>query len=297
MGSAAASANLLGLNSQKSLHALAIAASFAGAPMANAGTLTKPLHAGKSARSGLEAALLAENGIEGNERILDIESGFGAFFPDYSPSTLLEDVLNSEEVILHNQDIAIKSYPCHLGMHWAIDASLQVRKHIMDVHGEIDVNFVRSIEILAPKSKYINRPIPSTEHDARHSFQFTTCSALLDGRVSRETFTFSDIETEREDLYTVLHKTTIINPSDNNPCFDTMYVEVVVTLQNGDTFSARCKEPYGHWRRPLSDEDLKTKFTINSSQIRESHQNRIMKLVSKMSPSQTSNALSNLLCP
>jgi aconitate decarboxylase len=62
---------------------MAIAASFAGAPMANAGTMTKPLHSGKSARFGLEAALLADKGLEGNGQILDMVSGFGAFYEDY----------------------------------------------------------------------------------------------------------------------------------------------------------------------------------------------------------------------
>lgn len=52
MGSAAACANLLGLSPAKSRNALGIAASFAGAPMANAGTEAKPLHAGKAARYG-----------------------------------------------------------------------------------------------------------------------------------------------------------------------------------------------------------------------------------------------------
>ncbi|XP_056019613.1 cis-aconitate decarboxylase-like isoform X2 [Ostrea edulis] len=295
MGSAAASAKLLGLSPKKCLHTLAIAASFAGAPMANAGTLTKPLHAGKSARSGLEAALLADKGIEGNENILDMESGFGAFYPDYDPQTLLDEVRVSENLILHNQDIAIKSYPCHLGMHWAIDASLQVRKQVSEIYGELDVNFVRSVEIFAPKSKYINRPIPNTEHEARHSFQFTAGSALIEGMVSPDTFKFHDIVQERKDLYTLLRKTSIINPDNNKPCFDTMYVDVIVTLKNGEKFSAQCKEPYGHWRRPMKDQDLKNKFLANSSLLPVFNQAKIIKLVSKMSATHTSSELSNLL--
>jgi hypothetical protein len=34
---------------------------------------------------------------------------------------------NTENVLLHDQDIAIKRYPCHLGMHWGIDAALRTR--------------------------------------------------------------------------------------------------------------------------------------------------------------------------
>lgn len=295
MGSAAASANLLGLEPKKCLHALSIAASFAGAPMANAGTLAKPLHAGKSARCGLEAAFLADQGIEGNERILDMESGFGAFFTDYDPSTFFQELQTSENLILHHQDIAIKSYPCHLGMHWAIEASLHVRKQIVDLYGKMDASFVKSIEIFAPKSKYINRPVPSCEHEARHSFQFTANSALIDGKVSPETFVFGNIEKERKDLFTLLQKTTIVHRDDNKPCFDTMYVEVTVTLQNGEKFSARCVEPNGHWRKPLTDESLKKKFLTNSRLLPEHQQTKIIKLVSKMSSCDSTDGLLELL--
>jgi aconitate decarboxylase len=68
--------------------------------------------------SGLEAALLADKGLEGNSQILDMVSGFGAFYEDYDPEIILNVMKNTENVLLHDQDIAIKRYPCHLGMHW-----------------------------------------------------------------------------------------------------------------------------------------------------------------------------------
>ncbi len=41
--------------------------------------------AGNAARFGLEAALLARDGVHGNPRILELDSGFPAFFPDWAP--------------------------------------------------------------------------------------------------------------------------------------------------------------------------------------------------------------------
>jgi aconitate decarboxylase len=51
------------------------------------------LHSGKSARFGLEAALLADKGLEGNSQILDMVSGFGAFYEDYDPEIILNVIL------------------------------------------------------------------------------------------------------------------------------------------------------------------------------------------------------------
>ena len=288
MGSSAAVARLLGLGPQKCRHAMAIAASFAGAPMANAGTTTKPLHAGKAARFGLEAALLADIGMEGNPDILDMPSGFPAYFNDFRPEILLENICDQNQVILHNQDVAIKRFPCHLGMHWGIDAAFVAHRRLLDDFGKIPSRHIRQIDIVAPKSKYIDRPIPETEHDARHSFQFTACSALIDGVVTPSSF--EETSRCRENLTDLLSKTVIHTPDDNIPSFDNMYVEIFVTLTNDHVIHSRCDTPYCHWRKPLSDDDVIGKFVQNVDKVSENPVH-IVNVVKKMS---NSSAVSEL---
>lgn len=293
MGSAAASSKLLGLNPWKCRHALAIAASFAGAPMANAGTMTKPLHAAKSARFGLEAALLAEKGIEGNNQILDMVSGFGAYYEDYDPNKLIDLMTETENVFLHEQDIAIKRYPCHLGMHWGIDAALGVREDIRKELGTFALQDIKAVIITAPQSKYINRPIPQSEHEGRHSFQFTVCSALLDGHISPETFHKQN--RERNSLIKLLNKTVVETPEDNHPSFAEMYVKVSILTSYGKVFEKVCLTPYGHWRFPLSDRDVQEKFLQNTKVLHSDKQREIMKLVQKMDDKTLAKELSQLL--
>ena len=293
MGSAAASAKLLGLGSWKCRHAMAIAASFAGAPMANAGTMTKPLHSGKSARFGLEAALLADKGLEGNSQILDMVSGFGAFYEDYDPEIILNVMKNTDNVLLHDQDIAIKRYPCHLGMHWGIDAALRTKDEIRNTKGSISVNDINGVIITAPKSKYINRPVPNSEHDGRHSFQFTVCSALLDGEITPESFHYS--QRRRQNLTNLLHKTTIETPDNNKPSFADMYVKVLVQLKDGDFVESTCTTPYGHWRHPLTDKDVQKKFLMNTRSLRGNAPTQIIKLIRRMHKGTLANELSELL--
>lgn len=293
MGSAAASARLLGLGTWKCRHAMAIAASFAGAPMANAGTMTKPLHSGKSARFGLEAALLAEKGIEGNSQILDIDSGFGAFYEDYDPERLINILDTADNVLLHDQDIAIKQYPCHLGMHWGIDAALSARDQIKNKMGNFSFNDIQDIKIIAPKSKYINRQIPKSEHEGRHSFQFTVCSALLDGTITPETF--RQQYRERQSVINLLEKTAIETPEDNTPSFADMYVKVIVQLKDGALVESSCSTPYGHWRYPLTDTDVQKKFLKNTKILKSKTRCDIMNLVSSMDKNTSANELSQIL--
>ena len=268
MGSAAASANLLGLSPAQCTHALAIAASSAGSPLANAATQTKPLHMGNAAGRGLEAARLAWMGLEGNPDVLDMESGFGVFFNEYTPSAMAD--VGGFEWALESQNVAVKSFPAHLGMHWVAEAALAAKAELESGCGggsdDADrLARVRSVTLRVPASKYIDCPYPSSEHQARHSFQFNACSALLDGGVTVESF--SDAQRNRPALRELLSKVRVESPEDNHPSFDRMYCDVVIETHLGKRYAGRCDTFYGHWRRPLSQEDLERKFRRNASSV------------------------------
>ena len=81
-GSATASARMLGLSPVQISNALGIAASSAGGLFAfiNGGADIKRLHAGHAAREGLQAALQAQNGIEGPPHVLEARDGFTQAF-------------------------------------------------------------------------------------------------------------------------------------------------------------------------------------------------------------------------
>ncbi|XP_028992888.1 cis-aconitate decarboxylase isoform X2 [Betta splendens] len=265
MGSAAASAKLLNLSPAQCGHALAIAASSAGAPLANTATQTKPLHIGNAARRGLEAAQLAELGLEGNPAVLDLDCGFGVYYKDYSPSPMADAASSGFRWILEDQDVAIKRIPAHLGMHWVVDAALEARAKLESTCGGLDLGQIRRVTLRVPPSKYINCPLPASEHQARHSFQFNGCSALLDNKVT--VASFSEAQIQRPALQELLSKVKVETPEDNHPSFNQMYCEVEIETQQGQSSAARCDTFYGHWRKPLSHRDLVDKFRANASSV------------------------------
>ncbi|XP_055015441.1 immunoresponsive gene 1, like [Boleophthalmus pectinirostris] len=273
MGSAAACARLLSLDDSQSSHALAIAASLSGAPMANAATQSKPLHIGNAARLGLEAALLASRGLEASALVLDDTpgvAGFSAFYEDYAPQALEMPTENSQ-FLLEVQDMGFKRFPAHLGMHWIADAAASISKLLVGAGlGTVLPGQVKEILIRVPKSKYINRPFPESEHEARHSFQFNACSALLDGEVTVQSFTPAAIK--RSELHALLNCVRVEHPHDNVANFNLMYGEVQVTLRGGDVMTGRCDTFYGHWRNPLTNESLRKKFRSNATTVLPSEQ-------------------------
>lgn len=265
MGSAAASAKLLSLSPAQCSHALAIAASSAGAPLANAATQTKPLHVGNATRRGLEAACLAQVGVEGSPAILDLDRGFGVYYKDYRPSPMADFTSGDFKWTLEGQDVAFKRIPAHLGMHWVVDAVMDARAQLENRVGNFDLDQIRRVTLRVPPSKYIDCPFPSTEHQARHSFQFNACSALLDNKVTVSSY--CDAERNRPALQKLLTKVKVETPEDNQPSFEKMYSEVEVETEQGLRFLARCNTFYGHWRKPLSQEDLVEKFRGHASSV------------------------------
>uniref|UniRef100_A0A8P0N7S9 Cis-aconitate decarboxylase n=2 Tax=Canis lupus familiaris TaxID=9615 RepID=A0A8P0N7S9_CANLF len=263
LGSAAAASKFLGLSMPECQEALAIAVSHAGAPMANAATQTKPLHMGNAAKHGMEAAFLAMLGLQGNKQVLDMHTGFGAFYANYSPKVLPN--LESHTWLLGQQDVAFKRFPAHLATHWVADAAASVRKHLVTDRAPLPTDHIEKIVLRIPDVQYVNRPFPDSEHEARHSFQYVACATLLDGHVTVPSFHKSQIS--RPQVRELLSKVKLEHPGDNLPSFNTLYCEVSVTLSDGATFTECSDTFYGHWRKPLSQEDLREKFRANASSM------------------------------
>jgi 2-methylcitrate dehydratase PrpD len=79
-GAAAAAAVILGLDAERTMHALANAGTLAaGLQQAfRSDAMSKPLHSGHAAECGLTMALAAEAGVTGAPDLLEGKAGFGA---------------------------------------------------------------------------------------------------------------------------------------------------------------------------------------------------------------------------
>lgn len=112
-GAAVAVAKLMGLDQEKTAWALGIAGSHSAGltEFARDGAMTKRLHLGRAAQSGLESALLAGKGFTGPTTVFEGRHGYlNAVSPSPQPAKLT-DGLGDEWI---SSDLAIKAYPCHL---------------------------------------------------------------------------------------------------------------------------------------------------------------------------------------
>src|SRR4051812_22548643 len=112
-GAAMAIGKLHGLNDQQLSHALGIAASSSSGLFAfvNGGADIKRLHAGHASREGLQAALLAEQGVEGPPNVIEAHDGFMQAFA-FGRAERARAIELPPAVPFGMIDCYIKPYPC-----------------------------------------------------------------------------------------------------------------------------------------------------------------------------------------
>ena len=251
MGAAATGAALLQLDERKLSWALGIAGSRAGALLPNIGSMTKSTHCGHAARCGLEAALLAQSGFTASENIFEAPRGLIAtFYPDGFDQDRLLDFGRPFRVV--DPGLAIKNYPSQFATHWAISAALGVRGDVTDISG------IDHVRITAPVMQYIDRPRPANGHEGKFSFQYTAAVALLDGKVTIDSFT--DGRRFSADMEALLPKIELCQDATIPGEWLRMTLTIEVSAA-GRTYAHVTSGPPGAWgQAPLADSDHELKL-------------------------------------
>src|SRR5271165_3885372 len=122
-GAAMAAGKLRALARGQLANALGIAASSAAGlfTFVNGGADIKRLHAGHAAREGLQAALLAEQGIEGPPHVIEARDGFMQAFA-FGPAGRARAIELPPAVPFGITDCYIKPYPCCRHIQPAVEA-------------------------------------------------------------------------------------------------------------------------------------------------------------------------------
>ncbi len=185
---AAACASLLKLNPEQTAWALGLAGTQgAGTWAFNAdGTMSKRLHAGKAAHSGVLAAELAAMGFTGPQQIFEFEDG-GVLkaHSDGSDVTLLTRDLGR---VWHTDTNSIKPYSCCGSTHAYIDAALAVRRKVgapWDMQRRVKVGLSKVVDVQCGFAY-----APGTALNAQMSLRYIVAAALADGKVLPPQFTY-----------------------------------------------------------------------------------------------------------
>lgn len=185
-GAAAAAGRLLGLDAERMIHALGLAATRASGLKSQFGTMGKPYNAGIAASNGVEAALLAARGFVSRPDGIECAQGFGETHAGEAND--LEAVLSGLGKTFRFGEVQHKFHACCHGTHPTLEALKAA------AGGRIfGAPEVASVELtVAPKwLRVCDIQSPATGLEAKFSYRMTTAMALA-GRDTGALSTFDD---------------------------------------------------------------------------------------------------------
>jgi 2-methylcitrate dehydratase PrpD len=250
IGAAAACARLLGLDAERTMHALGIAVSMSSSVRQNFGTMTMPLHVGLTARDAIHAALLAEAGLTADPAALDGKYGLFRTFAEQSPS--LPALGGPWE--LCRSGIIFKPYPSGAPTLAAVDAALTLRERI-----DARIERITRVTCLVHRwnAMTLRAEAPRDPLQAKVNLRFCVAAALVHGRLTWREFSAQALA---DPVLQAMMQRIDIAISDDLPDNDEFPAEVRVALSDGAVLTHRNDTPPGGSSRPLDEAALVAKF-------------------------------------
>src|SRR6266851_2922376 len=254
-GGTAACARLKGFDVEKTVRALAIAASHAAGLRENFGTMMKPFQAGHATESGVVAADFAALGWTGAEQILEAQRGFfHAYGGGYDPSAIIDRL--GKPWTFQNPGVSIKPFPSgsltHPGMTELLRLVRSNSIRASDVE-RVEVGTSRNM----PNTLIHHRPTNGLQ--AKFSMEFCMAILLLDGKADLTKFT--DAVVNRPDVQEMIGRVRFYaDPEAEKAGYDKMTTIIKITLKDGRTIAGRADFGKGSPLNPMSYDEVAEKF-------------------------------------
>jgi len=254
-GAAAASARALKLTADQAKHAIANSATFAAALQQafRSDAMSKALHAGRAAETGLLCALMAERGVTGADNMLEGERGFGnAMSKDVDWQTTFADLGQDFTITRMTQ----KNHCCCGHTFAAIDGVIDICQTHKLSGAEIEKiavgTYGKALEVCGNHD-------PQTPYEAKFSLAYVCAMAAKEGSVRLAAFTSDWLN--NDDLRSIMERVDMqVDPRSETifPGHRSAFVDIETT--DGRTLHHHAPTRKGDPDAPLSDGELEHKF-------------------------------------
>ncbi|MGB9744228.1 MAG: MmgE/PrpD family protein [Desulfurella sp.] len=262
---------LLGLEEQTIQHAISLALiPNLSARQTRAGELSmwKGAAAANSVRNAIFGTFLAMNGMSGPYQPFEGEMGF---FKQVLENETFDD--NALEPIIKQKepkrilDTYIKFYPVEYHAQSVVDIVKKLHQYISspdDIESIHIDTFKAAYEIIAKdKEKWE----PKTKETADHSIQYITVVGILDGNITKHSFSKEKLNDPI--VKKILSTKTTLDQKDELTAGYPDGIPNRVTLKTKDqkVYTEEVKYPKGHAKNKMSDEEVIEKFKNNAEGI------------------------------
>ena len=216
--------------------------------------MTRRLHAGRAAETGVTAALLAQAGFDGPEAIIEGEFGIYSAFGGHVPD--LDAVTNGLGTDWQATGAWLKNYPCNGLFQAPLDAMLAILEQ-----ENLRANEVSGVNATIARATALHeRPSAVTPVNAQFSLHYCLALALLRGRPRAEMF-LEDSLASRE-VRDAMDKIDVVLDAELNRRFggSSRPGRIEIVLQDGRTLVNEVIFPKGHPKNPMAWNDVRNKY-------------------------------------
>lgn len=249
----AASAKLLGLDAQQMTYALGIAATQSAGMQQNRGTMCKSFHAGRAASNGLLAGLLAQQGFDSSEEIVEGKRGFARIYSNVATPELVLADLGTRWEIARN---GYKPYACGVVLHPILDAMVSLgeqRALAPDAIARIEAR-VHPIAV-----RITGLGDPKTGLQSKFSIYHASAVAYLDRGAG--VTQFSDARASAPDVVALRGKIEVTT----DVSFRKDQAQATLVTVSGERIEAAIAHASGTVDNPMSDRAIENKFLANAT--------------------------------
>jgi 2-methylcitrate dehydratase PrpD len=266
-GSAAACGKLLGLDEQQMTWALGIAGTQSSGFREMFGTHCKSFHPGTAAKNGLAAALLAQKNFTSSNQVIEAKRGFAnVMSTKHNYAEITENLGKSFEVALNSY----KPFACGIVIHPSIDGCVQLKKENKLTGAEVE-----KVHLTVPHLvlELTGKRTPQVGLEGKFSVFHSCAVALLFGAAGEKEYSDAMVRDPKVIAIRDRVECTIDDSLRDDEC------HVQITLKDGRVLKKHVEHAIGSRERPLSDDDLNSKFHVLVDDILgEEHTERLLKL-------------------
>jgi 2-methylcitrate dehydratase len=279
---------ILGLTVDQMVNAIGISGSHnhtIGCPTAGKLTMMKNTVDPMAVQSGVFAALMAQKGYNGTEKVFEGKEGFMDCFGGWDTineiikpvvmkgrdgesewswdlDALTKDLGKSWKIL----ECSMKAFPTEALTHTHISATLKTIINHNIKYDEIETvtitTIARACDILFDTHKYR----PESRETADHSLPYCIAAAIVDRKIT--THSFSDEKMKDSRIWEVIDKIKGVASQEFESMFPAKQPsKVVIKTKDGREFSEYLEYPKGDSREPMTMDDLENKFNALSDNV------------------------------
>jgi 2-methylcitrate dehydratase PrpD len=254
-GAAAAVGRLAGLDEQRMVWALGLAATQAAGLREMFGSMGKALHPGRSAQNGYAAALLAQAGFTSGERGIEGPRGFA---PVQAAAFDLSKITSRLGVDFDLRFNAYKPYPCGIVNHPTIDGAIRLHdEHRPDPESIVAVTLhVAPLVLDLCNQQRITRGL-----QGKFSVYHGAAVGLVRGKAGIREYTDEAVNDPP------IRRVRELARAVGDPSLTEDQARIEVELADGRTLATVVEQSLGNLGRPLSDRQLEDKLRDQAADV------------------------------